>query len=142
MPSVRLLLGSNLGDRGRLLHTARVLIGQRVGAIIELTSELETEPWGYDSINSYLNQVVVVETELRPLDVLDVTQQIERFMGRVPRSGSTYEDRPIDIDLLHYHDIGDATYEGLVMVSDRLKLPHPEISNRDFVLTLLSMLSI
>lgn len=129
MQSVHLLLGSNLGDRVALLDRARALISARVGSIVRASVELSSEAWGYESDNLYLNQVIVVRTTLAPLDLLDTTQQIERELGRVPRRGDIYEDRPIDIDILYYGDLQHS--------SARLVIPHPEIENRPFVLALL-----
>ncbi len=142
MPSVQLLLGSNLSDRAALLSQARHLISQRVGDIVRSTTEVETEAVGYISGNLYLNQILVVQTELRPIQVLDTTQAIEREMGRVGRSSrlEPYSDRSIDIDLLYYHEDGDSSEKGLELSSERLILPHPEIENRDFTLNLLRML--
>lgn len=130
MPSVHLLLGSNLGDRRGLLERARLLIAERVGGITHSSEELQSEAWGYESSNEYLNQVLVVDTELEPFELLDATQGIEREMGRVPRRGNMYEDRPIDIDILYYDD--------LVINTQRLTIPHPHIADRPFTVMLLS----
>ncbi len=105
MQSVVLLLGSNLGDRVRFLESAQCLIAQRVGIITQQTEIIGTEAVGYQSEKAYLNQVLVVETTLEPLEVLDTVQQIERELGRtVQRTSRTdvITDRTIDIDLLYY----------------------------------------
>ncbi len=138
MASVKLLLGSNLGNRRELILDAISRISESVGRIIKQTSLTETEPWGYESENSYLNAVVEVQTALTPLEVLDTVLHIEWLMGRRRTEGAIgYEDRPIDIDLLYYHADGDNSQRGLEFHNERLTLPHPRIEERDFVLALL-----
>lgn len=139
MPRVLLLLGSNLGAREELLDRARQLIEERVGKITGASGELETEAIGYSSAMSYLNQVVVCTTSLKPIEILDATQSIERSMGRVGRTSRSeeYSDRTIDIDLLRHYD-DNCTVKETIINSERLILPHPEIPNRPFVGELLS----
>ncbi len=134
MRRVVLLLGSNLGAREELLDSARRRIEASVGVIIGGSYELETEAVGYISSSIYLNQVVVCDTLLTPIGVLDAVQSIERAMGRVGRTSRSegYSDRAIDIDLLHYYELGCEVRE-VIMNSERLVLPHPEIANRLFV---------
>lgn len=132
MSSATLLLGSNLGDRAAYLAAARRAIELDVGAIARLTDELRTEPWGYESSNFYLNQIVVVDTELEPLELLDVLQGIESDLGRTRSQRERYTDRTIDIDILYY--------DSLIVDSERLTLPHPRIDERDFVIKLLGQL--
>lgn len=134
---VYLSLGSNLGDRHALLEQAIDLLQQRVGHITAVSSFLETEPWGFDSPNTFLNAAVRLTTLLSPLQLLLVTQQIERGMGRAYKSDPLqpqYHDRPIDIDILMYDDLElDEAYEvdGQIL---RLTLPHPHMLERDFVM--------
>ena len=132
-------LGSNLGDRAQLLCDAIRLIGERVGEVIRQSSFVETEPWGFDSDNQFMNAVVLVETECTPREVLLLTQQIERDLGKrkehaTQRSQSSkfqvpsskFHDRPIDIDILLYDD--------LHIDEPDLKIPHPLMHERDFVM--------
>ena len=132
-------LGSNLGDRAQLLRDAIRLIGERVGEVIRQSSFVETEPWGFDSDNQFMNAVVLVETECTPREVLLLTQQIERDLGKrkehaTQRSQSSkfkvqsskFHDRPIDIDILLYDD--------LHIDEPDLKIPHPLMHERDFVM--------
>ena len=107
-----LSLGSNLGDREDMLRRAIMLIGERIGAVQRVSSFIETEPWGFESTNPFLNAAVMVLTTLSPIECLDATQQIE--------------DRPIDIDLLLYGD--------LKLSTPRLTIPHPHMYERDFVM--------
>ena len=120
-----LALGSNLGDRHKNIQQAICLIGERVGTVLRQSSLLETEPWGFDSPNLFLNGVICCETELTPLQLLRATQQIERRLGR-KKKGGNYADRPIDIDILLYDD--------LTIDEPGLKIPHPLMQQRDFVM--------
>ncbi|MBR3566052.1 MAG: 2-amino-4-hydroxy-6-hydroxymethyldihydropteridine diphosphokinase [Paludibacteraceae bacterium] len=124
---VYLSLGTNLGDKERNLNCACSMLEQSVGKIMRRSSMIETEPWGYDSPNSYLNMCVKIETLLEPLQLLDATQEIERRMGRTEKTiNKQYHDRIIDIDILYYDD--------LQINTERLTIPHPLIETRDFVL--------
>ena len=122
-----LSLGSNLGDRERMLHRAIALIEERVGTVQRVSSFIETEPWGFESEHPFLNAAVMVLTTLSPEQCLKETQQIEREQGRTTKSkDGIYHDRPIDIDLLMYGD--------LKLSTPTLTLPHPHMLERDFVM--------
>ena len=104
---VYLGLGSNLGNRETNITRAIELIGERVGLVIRQSSLIETEPWGFESDNKFLNGVILVETTLTPRQLLTVTQKIERELGkrrkhstRRSQDSSLFRDRPIDIDIL------------------------------------------
>lgn len=136
---VYLGLGSNLGDREHHLTEAIRLIGERVGQVVRQSSFIETEPWGFESENCFLNGVILCETTRTPREVLRLTQQIERDLGKRKEhatqrsqmvdcklSNCKYSDRPIDIDILLYDDL---------TVDERdLKIPHPLMHERDFVM--------
>ena len=120
-------LGSNLGDKVWNLQETIRLISERVGAVVRQSSFLETEPWGFESENTFVNAVICCETEKTPREVLVLTQQIEREMGRTRKSSSGgYSDRPIDIDIL--------LYDNLTVDEPDLKIPHPLMHQRDFVM--------
>jgi 2-amino-4-hydroxy-6-hydroxymethyldihydropteridine diphosphokinase len=128
---VYLGIGSNLGNRRAMLRQAIRLIGERVGEVTRQSTFIETEPWGFESANKFLNAVILCETDMTPREVLEATQQIERDMGRqkiVHRTSSnrTYTDRPIDIDILLYDD--------LTVDEPDLMIPHPLMEQRDFVM--------
>ena len=123
-------LGSNLGDRQDNLHKAIDLIGQRVGPVIRQSSFIETEPWGFESQNKFLNGAILCETTLTPRQLLRTTQKIERELGRKKKTSHLYHDRPIDIDILLYDD--------LTIDEPDLKIPHPLMEQRDFVMIPLS----
>lgn len=144
MIKVYLGLGSNLGDKEEHLRRAIALIGERVGEVIRQSSFIETEPWGFKSENRFLNAVILCETTLSPRQLLRTTQQIERDMGKSRKHDTVrnqrsalhstldtkystqYKDRPIDIDILLYDDI--------IVDEPDLKIPHPLMQERDFVM--------
>lgn len=120
-------LGSNLGDKRANLLLAISLIEKRIGRLVCQSAFYETEPWGYTSSNTYQNAVISVETTLSPMEVLDITQDIERELGRLHKSTKGgYADRPIDIDLL--------LMDEWVLRNERLTLPHPLMQERMFVM--------
>ena len=125
---VYLGLGSNLGNREENIRKAILLIGEKVGTVLRQSSLIETEPWGFESENSFLNGVILVETTFTPRQTLKATQKIERELGRKRKSDSLkkYADRPIDIDILLYDD--------LTIDESDLKIPHPLMAQRDFVM--------
>ncbi|MGQ1908879.1 2-amino-4-hydroxy-6-hydroxymethyldihydropteridine diphosphokinase [Marinifilum sp. RC60d5] len=126
MAKVYFLIGGNLGDREQILSKTVCLLSERVGQIVKLSSIFETEPWGFQHELRFLNQVVLCETDLVPLEVLNATQSIEQNLGRV-RKKNRYSERTIDVDLLFYDD--------LIMDTERLELPHPRMGERMFALT-------
>ena len=127
MHKVYLGLGSNLGNRKENLACAVRLIGESVGKVLRISTFIETEPWGFESENTFMNGVILCETELPPREVLCVTQKIEREMGRKKKSTvGGYADRCIDIDILLYDD--------LRVDEPDLQIPHPLMMKRDFVM--------
>lgn len=123
---VYLGLGSNLGERKELIQKAITLVNERIGTVTRQSSLIETEPWGFESSHKFLNGVILCETALTPREVLKGTQQIERELGRRKKTTLTYKDRPIDIDILLYDD--------LKVDEPDLKIPHPLMHQRDFVM--------
>lgn len=95
---------------------------------LRLSDFIESEPWGFDSANRFLNIGVNILTDLPPLELLEITQMAEREVSDCPHratDGTTYIDRAIDIDIIWY--------EGVECEGDRLTLPHPRATQRDFV---------
>ena len=120
-------LGTNLGDKEQNLRLAVQHIEERIGKIVSLSAFYATAPWGFSSEHTFLNAAACVETLLPPLSVLHLTQEIEREIGRTHKSvGGVYSDRVIDIDLLLYGD--------QVLDTPELKLPHPLMHERRFVM--------
>ena len=125
--NVYLGLGSNLGNKEETIRKAITLIGERVGLVVRQSSLISTEPWGFESDNSFINGVILCETTLTPREVLCATQKIEREMGRKKKSiAGGYADRCIDIDILLYDD--------LRVDEPDLQIPHPLMMKRDFVM--------
>lgn len=119
-----LLLGSNLGNREKLLVDALILIGERVGDIMLSSSIYETEAWGKTDQAGFLNVAVAVNTMLYPLQLLETVLKIESDLGRV--RDEKWGPRLIDIDIILY---GDEIVE-----QDDLQIPHSQMQFRRFVL--------
>lgn len=125
MANVYIGLGTNIGDKKKNITDATIIIGAVMGDIRQLSSLYETEPWGFESPNSFLNAIILIQTDLDPEKCLQIAKAIEREMGRI-HTKEGYEDRIIDVDILFYDNI---TYQ-----SQDLTIPHPLIPKRDFVL--------
>ena len=125
-------LGANLGDRKKNLRQAVELIAQIDGVnLLSVSHFYETEPWGVKDQPSYINAAVKIEADLQPLQLLDSLQAIEYKLGRI--RNEHWGARTIDIDIL--------SIDGIVINTERLKLPHPYMFERDFVLIPLSEVS-
>ena len=122
-----LSLGSNLGDRHATMQSAILLLDSQAGSVDRVSSAIETEPWGFESANKFLNMCVRITTTLSPEQLLATTTDIEQQLGRTTKSvNRQYHDRPIDIDIL--------TYDDLHINTPSLTLPHPHMHERDFVM--------
>ena len=119
-------LGTNIGNKRRNMITAAALLAERVGDVLALSGFYETEPWGFESENFFLNAAVKLKTSFSPLELLQITQQIEKELGRAEKSNGVYHDRIIDIDILLYDDE--------VLQTPELTLPHPLMLERKFVM--------
>jgi 2-amino-4-hydroxy-6-hydroxymethyldihydropteridine diphosphokinase len=119
-------LGSNVGDRLANLRAAGDALVNHGVEVVAASSVYETEPQGevLDQPD-FLNACLAIETELGPEELLTVCKEVEHALGRRP-GGVRHGPRPIDVDLLM---LGDIEYR-----SERLVLPHPEITKRRFVL--------
>ena len=117
-------LGSNLGDKEKNLRCALLLLTQQGVEVVRVSSFLSTKPYGVTDQPQFLNAVACVRTSLAPLALLDVLLATELAMGRVRLRH--WGERNIDLDLLLYEDV--------VLDTPRLRLPHPDMQNRDFVL--------
>lgn len=130
MEDVFLGLGSNIGDRKRHLTQAIEYIEDTIGVVKKRSSVIETESWGFKS-TPFLNQVILISTDLTPLELMKELQIIETQMGRKTKTNTfsnnpVYTDRPIDIDILIF---------GLQKIKmPQLNIPHPKMFERDFVL--------
>lgn len=119
-------LGSNVGDRESHLRAAIEMLGERGVAVDAISSTYETEPVGEVRDQAdFLNAAIRIRTDLEPEALLDLCKQIEVARGRA-LDAPRHSPRPLDVDLLL---LGD-----LELSSERLTLPHPEVSSRRFVL--------
>lgn len=130
MEKVVISLGANLGNRLENLNSARQAITERIGSVEACSKLYETKallkpgaPLEFDK--PYLNACLLVLTEMEPFKLLGQLKEIELELGRVP-SRTRWAPRPIDLDIILY---GEKLLE-----SESLEIPHPEISNRDFIL--------
>ena len=120
-------LGSNLGDKEGNIREAICRIGELIGEVDRQSTLLATEPWCFESDNTFVNAAIRCTTSLSPFEILNITQNIERAMGRTLKSvDGQYHDRIIDIDILIYDD--------LHITTPQLTLPHPLMKERDFVM--------
>ena len=127
-----LSLGSNVGDRKQNITDCVFYLNQEVGTIVQSSSLYESDAWGFES-DPFLNCNVVLHTTKSVDKVLKWTQKIEKKLGRLKKSGTTYEARPIDIDIISFDDA--------VIDTLNLKIPHPLLQERLFVLLPLHELS-
>jgi 2-amino-4-hydroxy-6-hydroxymethyldihydropteridine diphosphokinase len=124
MKQTVLLLGSNIDNRLELLARASSLILEQIGPIVAASSIYESDPWGYDSNNPFLNQALLIKTNFSPEKVLETCLLIEIQLGRTRNENGAYTDRNIDIDIL--------LYEELIICNENLEIPHPRMHQRRF----------
>jgi 2-amino-4-hydroxy-6-hydroxymethyldihydropteridine diphosphokinase len=120
-----LLIGGNLGDRTGHLKQAVEQIGMLVGEVEKTSALYETAAWGVVEQPDYLNQGLVVLTEMDALTLLHTVLEIERRIGRIRQQ--KWGARVIDIDIIFFN-------EEMISMPE-LKVPHPQLQNRQFVLT-------
>lgn len=124
MNEVYLLTGGNIGNRLAYLSKAKAEIEKRCGSILKASSVYETAAWGKEDQEAFLNQVLKIETGLHPEEVLKTILEIEEHLGR--KREVKYGPRTIDIDILFFN--------GRIINQHALKIPHPQMQNRRFVL--------
>ena len=125
--TIYLGLGTNTGNKQENMKRAIDALSLALGSPTACSTFIESEPWGFESNNTFLNCVVAFSTNMPPLALLDTTEQIERSMGRTSKSlNGQYSDRIIDIDILFYGDE--------IIDCERLTVPHPLLHKRSFVL--------
>jgi 2-amino-4-hydroxy-6-hydroxymethyldihydropteridine diphosphokinase len=120
-----LSLGSNMGGKLENLQKAVDRISELIGQIKKVSSVYQSPSWGYLG-EDFLNICIEVSTHLTPEMLLQKVLEIEKEMGRQRKEGSGYQDRTIDIDILLFDDE--------IMFYNDLKVPHPEMLKRRFVL--------
>ncbi len=120
---IYIALGSNLGNRNKNLETSLKEIS-KFAEITKKSSIYETKPIGYKDQGDFLNMVIEIETELSPTDLMIKLHEIEHKMGRTRRKKNG--PRTIDLDILLYKDE--------IVSEPNLKIPHPRMYKRKFVL--------
>lgn len=128
--TIFLSLGSNLGDRLNNLQDAIRYLPPKVQPLSQ-SRIYETDPWGYTDQPAFLNLVIKAHTELSPKKLLAYIKKMEGVLGR--KISFHYGPRVIDLDILFYDD--------LVLDSPELTIPHPQLTERAFVLIPLAELA-
>lgn len=122
---VYLLLGGNIGNV--IEHFQKSIDAlTTIGIIIKKSSVVQSKAWGFESSDLFYNQVILIETDLTPEEVLAFNQSIEKKLGRMRDHTGIYSSRTIDIDILYY--------ENKVTKSELLEIPHPRLHLRNFTL--------
>lgn len=126
MIKIFLSLGTNIGNKLANLSTAIAEIEKNIGHINQQSAIFETEAWGFESDSNFFNQVIILESNLEPTQLIDSCLKIEKKMGRERNRTGNYESRIIDVDILFY---GDS-----IVNEDNLSIPHPLLQKRRFIL--------
>lgn len=121
-----LCLGGNIGDRESAIYQALFEISQKVGEITAQSKVYETEAWGVENQQAYLNQCIEVKTLLSADELITTLLSIEQYLGRIRSVNGIYEPRTIDIDILFYNQD--------IINNEQLTIPHPRLQLRKFVL--------
>ena len=119
-------IGSNIGDRLNHLRNALEKLSLSIGDITAVSPVYESDPVGFESQEKFLNACVRLETLLSPFEVLATINHIERESGRERNNDGSYRDRTLDIDIILFGQ--------KVLASEDLKIPHPNYTDRLFVL--------
>lgn len=115
-----------MGNRLMLIDSAIEGLMYSVGKILAVSGCYESDAWGFEADQQFINRAVCLETELMPDELLSRIQEIEASLGRVRTRKGGYESRTIDIDILFYGN--------QVISTARLRVPHPLLAERRFAL--------
>lgn len=127
METCYVLFGSNMGNKEKIFAEACLFINNRCGTIVKVSSSYESEPWGFEADEWFLNRLIVVDTELEPEVMLRELLAIEAELGRVRHpEADGYSSRTADLDILYYGQ--------RVIVAPKLTVPHPRLHLRRFAL--------
>ena len=127
MEKCYVLFGSNMGDKNQIFAQACLLINNRCGRIAQVSSAYESEPWGFEAEEWFLNRLIIVETELEPEEMMRQLLDIEAELGRVRHPETEgYTSRTADLDILYYGS--------RIVLTDSLTIPHPRLHERRFAL--------
>lgn len=134
MAKAIIITGGNVGDVKDTLRRAQQAINQELGIILRCSHNYESKAWGFTSAENFYNQAIILDTDFTPEELLEKVLEIELKLGRnreeeaaiKAQTGERFAPRKIDIDILFYDDE--------VIDTTTLKIPHPLIQDRDFVL--------
>ena len=129
--AIYIALGSNLGDKKNNLKEALRRLTEKGITVCRVSGFISTEPYGVADQPDFLNAGAEIETDKSPAELLQVLLQTEREMGR--KRIRRWGERNIDLDLLLYDD--------RIIDLPELKVPHPDMQNRDFVLCPLAQIA-
>jgi 2-amino-4-hydroxy-6-hydroxymethyldihydropteridine diphosphokinase len=131
MNKVFLLIGGNMGDRLQNLHQAITLLSATCGPVIQQSAVYETAAWGKTDQAAFLNQALLLTTELSARELITTVLSVEEQMGR--HRTERFGPRVIDIDIMFYNED--------IINEPHLTVPHPQMQNRLFVLIPLNELA-
>lgn len=127
MEKVFIGLGGNVGNVSETFNLVLKDMHEKIGKVVKSSSRYKTEPWGNKNQDNFLNQVVCIETNLGPYEVLQQIFDIEKKLGRSRNKDNQFAPRTIDIDILFF---------GNEIINDEnLIIPHARLHLRNFVLT-------
>lgn len=127
METCHILFGSNMGDKNEIFAQACLFINNRCGRIVAVSSAYESEPWGFEAEEWFMNRLISVETELKPEEMMQQLLGIEAELGRVRHPETDgYTSRTADLDILYYGS--------RIVVTGSLVVPHPRLHQRRFAL--------
>lgn len=126
MKTVSLLFGGNIGESLVVFEKASSLLQKKIGPISAYSAVYKSKAWGYESENDYLNQLYLFKSRLEASQILEFCLETEQLLGRQRNLKTGYSDRIIDIDILYLDD--------LIINTDSLTLPHPQLHKRLFAL--------
>lgn len=117
-----------MGDKIQSIDKAVRLVSERCGEVIKYSSKYKSEPWGFkDKVDDFVNIAILIDTVLSPFELLQECISIEKELGRIQKTKSNnYSSRTIDIDIIFY--------DSLIIDTEILKIPHPLMQDRMFVL--------
>ena len=127
METCYILFGSNMGDKGSIFDQACLYINNRCGQVLQMSSPYESEPWGFETEEWFLNRMIVITTRMNPENLLGQLLEIERELGRERHpENEGYVSRTADLDILYYGD--------RIILNELLTVPHPRLHRRRFAL--------
>ncbi len=148
---VYLLLGANLGDREGTIQEAVIelidrllpdyLVAESLEDVANTSQVYESEPWGFDSSDKFLNQAFSCVTNYEPQQVLEICLEIEKELGREreevefnEKGERIYKSRVIDIDILLIEQWGEKGWNEIKVNTKNLVVPHAKLYEREFAL--------